>query len=259
MRNLQSTIDARDLNSVRTFESIFGHEHRSLHPLASCRSRALADAGSLGRSLPCGEPGATFRMSAATYRHGLCPTDMAQGIAQHRHVFERQFRSTPSFGAGGGNRTLVSSLGSWRSTIELHPRFYPPANRATRNVQTVPSQNRNIPLKIPAFTSARSAFFASTSFLASISCSMALATSTSLSGSKARSFKNLQRFCFHIPKILYHFPHHFKQLQRGLSGAGVLHLNYTRGGLLPGTDLASRVSADIPHRDFFPNPECSAY
>src|SRR5205085_4621227 len=25
-------------------------------------------------------------------------------------------------GAGEGNRTLVSSLGSWRSTIELHPR-----------------------------------------------------------------------------------------------------------------------------------------
>jgi hypothetical protein len=24
--------------------------------------------------------------------------------------------------AGEGNRTLVSSLGSWRSTIELHPR-----------------------------------------------------------------------------------------------------------------------------------------
>ena len=122
MRNLQSSIDARDLNSVRTFESIFGHEHRSLHPLASSRSRALADAGSLGRSLPCGEPGATFGMSAATYRHGLCPTDMAQGIAQHRHVFERQVRSTPSFGAGEGNRTLVSSLGSWRSAIELHPR-----------------------------------------------------------------------------------------------------------------------------------------
>jgi hypothetical protein len=26
-------------------------------------------------------------------------------------------------GAGEGNRTLVSSLGSWRSTIELHPRW----------------------------------------------------------------------------------------------------------------------------------------
>ena len=26
------------------------------------------------------------------------------------------------FGAGEGNRTLVSSLGSWCSTIELHPR-----------------------------------------------------------------------------------------------------------------------------------------
>jgi hypothetical protein len=25
--------------------------------------------------------------------------------------------------AGEGNRTLVSSLGSWRSTIELHPRW----------------------------------------------------------------------------------------------------------------------------------------
>ena len=34
-------MDVRDLNSVRTLESMFSHEDWSLHPLASSRSRAL--------------------------------------------------------------------------------------------------------------------------------------------------------------------------------------------------------------------------
>jgi hypothetical protein len=38
---LQSKKDVRDLTSVRTVESIFGHENRLPHPLASSRSRAL--------------------------------------------------------------------------------------------------------------------------------------------------------------------------------------------------------------------------
>ena len=38
-------------------------------------------------------------------------------------VLEAERDSIASKGpAGEGNRTLVSSLGSWRSTIELHPR-----------------------------------------------------------------------------------------------------------------------------------------
>lgn len=43
-------------------------------------------------------------------------------LAQIVSVFICRFSNIQSlYGAGEGNRTLASSLGSWRSTIELHP------------------------------------------------------------------------------------------------------------------------------------------
>src|SRR5690348_15572999 len=47
-------------------------------------------------------------------RHALAPAENGNGTARVRHLEGVQ--------AGEGNRTLVSSLGSYSSAIELHPR-----------------------------------------------------------------------------------------------------------------------------------------
>ena len=52
-------------------------------------------------------------------------------------------------GAGEGNRTLVCSLGSCRSTIELRPRFAPMISRPRAIRQAVPSICSTSRLKLP--------------------------------------------------------------------------------------------------------------
>src|ERR1700712_4382723 len=62
-----------------------------------------------------------------------CSSVLTMGATYHMRAGR-----VPRFGAGGGNRTLVCSLGSCRSAIELRPRSLEPPDLA----ETGPSAKR---------------------------------------------------------------------------------------------------------------------
>src|ERR1039457_191239 len=107
-RKLQERSDVRHLNFPDVWRTLPAHEFRTLRSLASARTHPLADAQAFECALRNRDARETFWMSAATHLHGVCPTDLAGGLARHRDLSECQVRSAVSSRVlrTGGTRDL---------------------------------------------------------------------------------------------------------------------------------------------------------
>jgi hypothetical protein len=81
-------------------------------------------------------PGFFFEVSLSTDRSKIRYVPIA--FFAHEIVEDRLWER---IGAGEGNRTLVCSLGSYRSTIELHPRIVRSAKAGGAGYSSLPERS----------------------------------------------------------------------------------------------------------------------